>query len=70
MRRDALEVARRAEEAGVVQGRNPFGVAAACVELTAPSTAVTQTALAEIATVSAVTVRSARDLLQTELDAV
>lgn len=67
VRREAADLARRAEDAGLTNGRNPFGMAAACIEVADSGCHVTQTELAEIADVTPVTIRSSRDVVRAEL---
>lgn len=61
----AMELAEYAEANGLTHGRNPFGVAAACVAIVT-GTAVTQQELANIADVTPVTIRSSRERIQAE----
>lgn len=58
--RRALELAEEARDAGIDNGRNPCGVAAACLYTAATEldAGLTQEAAAEVADVAAVTVRS------------
>ena len=58
--RRARELATEATDSGLVNGRNPSGVAAACLYTAAreASFSLTQRAVADVADVSAVTVRS------------
>jgi len=67
VRKQALELAERADDADLTHGRNPFGVAATCVGIAADWQGITQTRMAEIAGVSTATIRNVRDLLQSKL---
>jgi len=62
----ARELADRAHDEGLVTGRNPAGVAAACLYTAATEReyALTQAAVAEVADVTPVTVRATYDDLQ------
>lgn len=64
--RRARESLRRLVDSGVVGGRNPSGVAAACLYAAARETehAVTQSEVADVADVSPVTIRSTVKVLQ------
>lgn len=65
-RHEASELAERATKTGRASGRNPAGVAAACLEIAATGTQdkITQEELAAAADVCSATVRSNRDALQ------
>jgi transcription initiation factor TFIIB len=60
LERQARGLAREAHDAGITTGRNPSGVAAACLYTAARRAGhgLTQTAVADVADVSAVTVRN------------
>ncbi|MFB6218076.1 MAG: transcription initiation factor IIB family protein [Halobacteriaceae archaeon] len=66
VRRRALELAVAAEEAGLANGRRPSGVAAACLYLagTDHNTGITQQRVAEVAGVTANTVRTRTEELR------
>jgi transcription initiation factor TFIIB len=59
---------RRAAEAGLSNGQNPSGFAASCLAVAADGQGVDvrQSALADVADVSAATVRKHRDTIQAE----
>lgn len=66
---DALELASLAEETGITNGRNPSGVAAACVYLAARDSGfdLTQSDLADLANVTPATLRRRYYELEEEL---
>ncbi|WP_432613037.1 hypothetical protein [Halorientalis regularis] len=68
-RHEASQIAERAAETGRSSGRNPAGVAAACLEIAATDTEdeITQEELAAAADVCSATVRSNRDTLKKQL---
>lgn len=62
IRREAFDLAKRAENAGLTTGSQPTGVAAACLYLVAQDhgSSLTQTRLAAVADTSTVTIRNHR----------
>ena len=68
-RHEASELAERAAKTGRSSGRNPAGVAAACIEIAATDSVdeITQEELAAAADVCSATVRSNRDTLKKQL---
>jgi transcription initiation factor TFIIB len=69
-RHEASELAERAAKTGLVSGRNPAGVAAACLEIAATGAqdVITQEELAAAADVCSATVRSNRDTLKEHIN--
>jgi transcription initiation factor TFIIB len=67
VQRRARDLAEQATEAGIANGRKPAGVAAACLYKTAQAAdvTVTQTALAEAADITPITLRARLDELET-----